>query len=278
MSKIGVFDSGYGGLSILRALRKELSEYDYLYLGDNARAPYGVLEPDQVYENCQESVEYLFRHGAEIVVFACNTASAVALRKLQQEYLPIYYPNRRILGVLIPAAEEVALQGYKRVGVMATATTVESRVFTAEIKKLSPETEIIEQPCPLLVPLIERHQTSGKEIEAVVREYLRPLEEAEVEAIILGCTHYELIADLIKGELTADIAVISEGRIVSMKLREYFHRHPEIENRLTKGGQVELYTTDNAYFKDGVTLFYGNDATSVEVDLHKRGSIPRKTQ
>lgn len=256
MGKIGVFDSGYGGLSILKAVRSELPEYDYLYLGDNARAPYGVLDNETIYEYTKEAVDALFQQGCQLIILACNSASAVALRKLQQVYLPSHYPDRRVLGVLIPAAEIVAQKEYKNIGVMATPATVASKSFTAEIHKLSPGTMVIEQACPKLVPLIERHVLSGAELESALKEYIEPILSDEIEVIILGCTHYELIVSEIKKILPKGVDIVCEGSVVGDKLKEYLANHPEIEATLYKHGSVSIQSSSKDSLENSKKLFF----------------------
>jgi glutamate racemase len=211
--KIGVFDSGVGGLIILRAIRKRLSPYDYLYLGDTLHVPYGNRTQKQIYQFTKRGVEYLFKNNCALIIIACNSASSRALRRLQREWLPKHYPDRRILGVIIPTAEAaIAQKNSKKIGVLATKATTASKSFAKEIKKLSKNIPVVHQSAPLLVPLIE--DAKIKECKAVLQKYLLPLLQKKVKTIILGCTHYPLIKKL----LPKNIRVISQDEVVPEKL------------------------------------------------------------
>jgi len=241
--KIGIFDSGLGGLVITHSLIQELPDYDYIYLGDTARVPYGNRSSDVIYQFTREAVDYLFRQDCALIIIACNTASAEALRRVQQEYLPANYPDRRVLGVLIPAAEEAALRsGSGRIGVLATQATVESRAFVREVTKLRPAAEIFQQSAPLLVPLIENDAI--KFAGPILESYLEPLETSNVDTMILGCTHYPLLRDEIEHHVGAGVTVVDQRDIVPDKLRDYLQRHPEMETRLTKNGRQTFQLTD----------------------------------
>lgn len=246
--KIGVFDSGLGGLLIARSIIRELPEYDCLYLGDTARVPYGTRSKETIYQFTHEAVDYLFRQDCELIIIACNTASADALRRIQQEYLPAHYPDRRVLGVLIPAAEAaVAVGGDGPFGVLATQATVQSGAFIREIRKLRPDAEIVQQPAPLLVPLIE--MGGIKHARPIIDEYLEPLRAAGVSTLILGCTHYpvlrEAIADAIPG-----VTIVDQNDIVPGKLRDYLHRHPEIDAPIARRGRRVFQVTDFTHNAD----------------------------
>ena len=237
--KIGVFDSGLGGLILLKAITKKLPQYDYVYLGDTGRVPYGNRSQATIYEFTRQAVGFLFKKNCQLIILACNTASATALRKIQQEYLLKYYPNRRVLGVIIPTAE-TAIQS-RKVGVLATPATVSSRTFTAELKKISQKIQVKEQAAALLVPLIE--DGSLKWVKPILAEYLKPLLSQDVEAIILGCTHYPLIKRLAR-QLSPGVRVVSQDEVIPAKLADYLNRHPEITKRLTRGAKRELFVTD----------------------------------
>lgn len=239
--KIGVFDSGFGGLTVLKSIRAKLPEYDYIYLGDSARAPYGNRGQKEIYEFTKQAVDFLFNHNCELIILACNTASAEALRKIQQEYLPKNHPKKRVLGVVIPTCEYVVEKGYKKVGVMATASTVESKSYIAEIKKLDQDAQVTQKACPLLVPIIESGQVDKKALSLILDDYLKYLENTK--AIILGCTHYEIIEKEITKK-AKDSKVISQSKIVADKLADYLKKHPEIENKLSRNGKVKYYSTD----------------------------------
>lgn len=241
MGKIGIFDSGFGGLTVLRGIRNKLLEYDYIYLGDTARTPYGTRSQEVIYSFTEQAVDFLFEKDCELIILACNTASSEALRKIQQEYLPRKHPNKRVLGVVIPACEAVIEGGYKKIGVMATPSTVESGSYLREIKKLDEGIKIKQQACPLLVPIIESGNNNKEILNLALKDYLTSL--GEQEAIILGCTHYEIVENEIKS-LVGRTAIISQSRVVSDKLSGYLKRHQEIERKLTKKDNVTYYSTD----------------------------------
>jgi glutamate racemase len=243
---IGVFDSGYGGLTVLKAFLEKLPEYDYLYLGDSARAPYGNKSLKVVYEYTRQAVEFLFRQGAVLIVLACNTASVKALRKIQQEWLPVHQPDRRVLGVVIPLAEaavEASRQG--RIGVIGTRATVESRVFEQELHKLNPDLTVFERACPLLVPLVEEGWVGRPETNMILKKYVRPLKSTAIDTLILGCTHYPFLKKDIERIMGKNCRVLDAPAIVADKLADYLHRHFEIEERLSSSGNRNFYTTDD---------------------------------
>ncbi len=244
---IGVFDSGFGGLEILREIVRENPKYNYVYLGDTARVPYGGKTKEAIYNFTLEAVEYLFKKGAELIILACNTASSEALRKLQRGYLMRKYPQRRILGVIVPAVEEVAEMAEKgmvrKVGVIGTKRTIDSGAFLREIKKRNKKIQVFQNSCPLLVPLIENR--AGDDIlEMAISRCLKPLLGKKIDYLILACTHYGLIEKKIKKIVGKNILVISEGKIVARKLKDYLFRHKEIEKKLAKNGRIEFLTTD----------------------------------
>lgn len=241
MAKIGVFDSGFGGLTVLKGLRGLLPEYDYLYLGDTARAPYGTRSEEVIYRFTEQAVDYLFDQDCELIILACNTASSEALRKIQQEYLVKKHPQKRVLGVVIPACEAVAESGYQRVGVIATNSTIESGSYVREIKKLNKDVEIIQQPCSLLVPIIEAGEIHEAVLGAALDGYLAGLRE--MEAIVLGCTHYEIIGKEIE-KRAREAKIISQSGVVAERLADYLKRHPEIEGKLSRDGSVVYRSTD----------------------------------
>lgn len=241
--KIGVFDSGLGGLIVTHGILQELPEYDYLYLGDTARVPYGNRSHETVYRFTREAVDYLFARGCRLIVLACNTASAEALRRIQQDYLPARHPGRQVLGVLIPAAEAaVAASRSGRIGVLATAGTVQSQTFVSEIAKLRPGAEAFQQAAPLLVPLIEHDGL--KFAPPILAEYLAPLRRADIDCLILGCTHYPVLLQQVENFFGPAVRVIAQNQVVPGKLREYLTRHPEIERDLSRGGSRAYQVTD----------------------------------
>lgn len=238
--KIGVFDSGLGGLTILRSFVRSMPEFDYIYLGDTARVPYGNRSRDAIYQFVREAVDYLFDQDCRLVILACNTASAEALRKIQREYLPRRYPDRRVLGVIIPTAEEVAGKAVRRVGILATHGTVSAGTYVRELKKIDPHIAVYQQAAPLLVPLIEN---DAKHFAAPILEsYLRPLMRRRVDAIVLGCTHYPMLKREIRA--MAKVPVISQDELIARKLKNYLNRHPEIARTLSKKGTATLFVTD----------------------------------
>jgi glutamate racemase len=242
--KIGLFDSGLGGLIVTHSLIQNLPEYDYVYLGDTARVPYGNRSQEVIYEFTQNAVEYLFKQDCQLVLIACNTASAEALRKIQQEYLPAHYPDRKVLGVLIPTAEEVVRQtNNNKVGIIATAGTVGSKTYVTEIQKLNSNVEVIQQATSLLVPLVENN--AMKYANPILDDYLAPLLKANIDTLVLGCTHYPLLKDLVRSKV-GNIHVISQDEIMPKKLRDYLDRHPEVDEKLSKNSSRTFLTTDLA--------------------------------
>lgn len=266
--KIGVFDSGLGGLLITKAIRDYLPDYDIVYLGDTLNVPYGNRSTDAVYAHSVAAIRYLFeQQDCTLVIMACNTANASALRKMQQEFLTRHYPDRRILGVVVPTLEEAHEMRHKRIGLLATHTMVMSNVYEEELHKIDPDIELFSQSCPLLVPLIEND--GMKWIEPILDEYVQPLIRANVQSIILGCTHYPLLKNHIKKALNgADIKLISQDEIVPAKLMDYLHRHPEIDDNLSKSKNTKLLVTDmtTAYQKTASQI-YGEDVCLQKVSV-----------
>lgn len=239
--KIGIFDSGLGGLLVARAIKRHLPQYDYVYLGDTKRVPYGNKSHETVYEFTKEAVQHLFqKENCALIIVACNTASARALRRIQQEYLPKNFPDHKVLGVLIPAAEVAAK--YAKVGVLATSGTVNSGTFPAEILKLNPKTKILQNPAPMLVPLIEagEHNLAKPFLE----KYLKPLLAKKIDALVLGCTHYPILKSEIKKLLPKNTKIISQDEIIPKSLEGYLARHPEIEKKLSKKSTIKIFVTD----------------------------------
>ncbi len=263
---IGVFDSGFGGLTVLKEFLKILPQYDYVYLGDNARAPYGSKSEEVIYNYTKEAVEFLFKEGCGLVIIACNTASAKTLRKIQQEYLSVSFPDKKVLGVIIPLVEEAGRQTrFKSIGLIGTRATIESKTYESEIKKINSEAEIYGQACPLLVPLIEEGWTNRPETKMILRKYLRSLKEKKIGSLILGCTHYPVLIKDIKAVLGKQIKVFDSPKIVAEKLADYLKRHPEIESKLEKNGSRNFFTTDDAdKFKNLGKKFLGEDVKEVK--------------
>lgn len=255
---IGIFDSGLGGLAILREILKVLPKYNYVYFGDNAHVPYGGRSSKTIYRLTKNAVDYLFQKNCKLIILACNTATAAALRRLQQEYLPKKYPDRRILGVIRPTVESVVKTKGKRVGVIGTYAMVISKSFVAELKKFNKNIQVYQQACPLLVPLIEKGEIHWKGLTTILQKYLEPLKKKQIDTLILGCTHYGLIDTTIKKIVGKKIKVVSEGAITALKLKDYLRRHPEIEVTLTKKGKRIYYITGrNSRYRDIVKYFLG---------------------
>ena len=268
---IGVFDSGFGGLTVLKEIVKEMPQYDYLYLGDNARAPYGSRSYETVYEYTLECVNHLFAMGCELVVLACNTASAKALRTIQQKDLPKIDPSKRVLGVIRPTTEIIG--NYSKtgnVGVLGTAGTVSSGSYLVEIEKLFPNLKVYQEACPMWVPLIENNEYNNEGADYFIKKHVTNLmqQEPKIDAIILGCTHYPLIIDKIKKYLPSGVQLLSQGTIVANGLKDYLQRHPEMEAKCSKSQSVSFYTTDlTETFDKAATLFYGKEVKSKHLAL-----------
>ncbi|MBW7960083.1 glutamate racemase [Microgenomates bacterium UTCPR1] len=254
--KIGVFDSGLGGLTILKQLLKSLPKYDYVYYGDNARVPYGNRSPQVIYGFTKEAVDLLVNKNCSLIILACNTATATSLRKIQQDYLPNKYPGIRVLGVIRPIVELAAERGGRRIGVIGTKSTVATNAFVSELRKMTPNSIVFQQACPLLVPYIEDSMRNQKILDLLLKEYLDPLKKAKIDSLILGCTHYEIIKEIISAKLGKDVVLYSEGEAVAIKLRDYLLRHPEIENSLGKDAKVEYNFSDpDSDYKRLIKLF-----------------------
>jgi len=244
---IGVFDSGYGGLTILNELLKELPEFDFLYLGDNARSPYGTRSYDVVYDYTLQAVEQLFSMGCELIILACNTASAKALRTIQQKDLPKIDPNKRVLGVIRPSVEKLgALTQTKHVGVLGTVGTVRSNSYPMEIEKLYPEIEVVQEACPMWVPLVENNEFTTSGGRYFIKKNIENLlsKDSQIDTIVLGCTHYPILKDEVKRYLPNSVNLIAQGEIVAKSLKDYLKRHPEMEVRCSKNGEREFLTTE----------------------------------
>ena len=268
---VGVFDSGYGGLTILSEIRKALPGYDYIYLGDNARAPYGSRSFDIVYEFTLEAVTELFRRGCHLVILACNTASAKALRNIQQLDLPRLDPERRVLGVIRPTVEAVGdITRNGHIGIFATPGTVASESYNIEIAKLHPEYAVSAHACPMWVPLVENRESDRPGADYFVRQDVDALmdTDSEIDTIVLGCTHYPLLYPKIRAAVPEGIEIVRQGDIVARSLVDYLRRHPEMERRLTRSGHTQYLTTENPdKFSSLATLFlrHAIEAERIEV-------------
>ncbi|MFH1284494.1 MAG: glutamate racemase [Candidatus Peregrinibacteria bacterium] len=257
---IGIFDSGYGGMTVFRPIMDLMPEYDYIYLGDNARAPYGGHSTENLKQFASQAVDYLFARGATLIIFACNTASAATLRYIQKKYLKgDKERERKILGVLIPAAENaVELTKNKRVGVVGTKATVNSGVYEKEIKKTRPEVKVFSQACPLLVPFIEEGWHNKPEAKSILKKYLLPLKSKNIDTLILGCTHYPLMTKSFKKIMGKKVTILNSGTAAAESLKDYLARHPEIETRLQKNRKRTFLTTDDpSVFKAFVEKYFG---------------------
>ena len=256
---IGIFDSGYGGLTILDGIRRKLPQYDYLYLGDNARTPYGTRSFDVVYEFSRQAVTRLFELGCHLVILGCNTASAKALRSIQQNDLPRLDPSRRVLGVIRPTAEVIgSLTQSRHVGVFATEGTIKSESYNLEIHKLFPDIQVSGVACPFWVPLVEYNEADSPGADYFVKKRIDQLMllDPEIDTVILGCTHYPLLLPKIHKYIPRGIRIVAQGEYVATALQQYFVKHPDMECRCTKGGQVHYLTTENAdKFRESAQLF-----------------------
>ena len=273
LAPIGVFDSGYGGLTILSSIRQLLPEYDFIYLGDNARSPYGTRSFDVIRDFTTEAVRYLFSEGCPLVILACNTASAKALRDIQQNYLPTSEdPTRRVLGVIRPTAEILGeVTETKHIGILATPGTVSAHSYEVEIGKLSPDIVVHEQACPMWVPLVEYGESASDGADYFVQLYLNQLlsRDERIDSIVLACTHYPLLRPKIEKYLPQEIKLISQGDLVATSLKDYLQRHPEMNERLSKRGSISYRTTECPdKFEDLASLFVAEqvEAKRVKID------------
>ena len=259
--KIGIFDSGLGGLYVARAIRQALPEYDYVYLGDTLNVPYGGRSFEAIYQLSEAAIRYLFEvQNCDLVIIACNTASVTALRKLQREFLVNEYPDRRILGVIVPTLESATELGATQIGLIATEYTVRSKIYDEEISKITPRASIFGLPTPLLVPLIENH--GDKYINMVLQDYLEPLIEQGLDSLILGCTHYIDIKDRVRTLTRHRVRVLSQDEIIPPKLKDYLTRHREMEQRFSKNGDFQICATDvNPGFLKNVEKLMGSGSS-----------------
>lgn len=263
---IGIFDSGYGGLTVFRSIADALPDYNYIYLGDNARSPYGDHSFETIYKYTLECVEWLFNQGCPLVILACNTASAKALRTIQQRDLPGKYPDKRVLGVIRPTAE--VIDGFtttKEVGVMGTRGTVNSQSYLLEINKFFPDIKVYQQSCPMWVPLIENNEHLQFGADFFINEYCNALmnQSEGIDCILLACTHYPLLMPKLKAILPDHINILAQGEIVAKSLADYLERHPEIESNLGKNGEKVFYTSgDTKTFDEHASIFFGEELKS----------------
>ena len=268
---IGIFDSGYGGLTILEGIRKQLPEYDYLYLGDNARAPYGPRSFDVVYEFTRQAVYRLFEMGCQLVILGCNTASAKALRTIQPNDLPHWDAHRRVLGVIRPTAEVIgSLTQSRHVGVLATEGTIKSESYNLEIKKLHPDVQVSGVACPFWVPLVEYNEANSPGADYFVKKRIDQLMQLDpqIDAVILGCTHYPLLMPKILKYMPQGVHIIAQGEYVAGALADYLKRHPEMEQKCSRGGTTRYLTTENPdTFREHAQIFLHEEVQVENITL-----------
>ena len=268
---IGIFDSGYGGLTVLKEIKAALPDHDYIYLGDNARAPYGPLDYNTVYHYTLQCVKWFFEQGCTLVILACNTASAKALRTIQQNDLPYMDPPKKVLGVIRPTSEVIdAYTQTKHIGIVATAGTVASHSYPLEIEKFYPGICVTQEACPEWVDLVEAGKHLSTEADAPVKEHISQLlaQDGKIDALLLACTHYPLLMNKIKEFTPPGIGVIEQGKIVAQSLVSYLQRHPEIDELCSRSGHTAFFTTgDEADFNNHATLFFGETVQAAQIKL-----------
>jgi len=271
MGPIGIFDSGYGGLTVFREIVARLPEYDYVYLGDNARVPYGTRSFETVYAYTKECVEKLFAMNCHLVILACNTASAKALRTLQQRDLPLYSDLRNVLGVIRPTTEIIGnYTKTRKVGILATPGTVKSASYSIEIRRFFPDVTVYQQACPLWVPLVENNELDSLGAAYFVENDIKRLlkQSPDIDTVVLACTHYPLLMPLIRRFVPPHIQVLGQGKLVAHSLAGYLARHGEVESLCTKGGNIEFFTTDSAEdFEEKAARFYGRPIQAREINV-----------
>jgi glutamate racemase len=270
-SPIGVFDSGYGGLTVLKEIVAQLPQYDYLYMGDNARAPYGPRSFETVYQYTLEAVKWFFSQGCELVILACNTASAKALRNIQQKDLPGIDPFKRVLGVIRPTTEIIGqLSTTGEIVILGTSGTVLSNSYPIEIHKFFPTCKVYQEACPMWVPLIENNEYDQPGADYFVQQHIQHLlgQSKGIDTLLLACTHYPLLINKIKEALPPGIRLVAQGEIVAESLVSYLKNHPEMDKKCSKGGEISFYTTDDvADFNNHATIFFGNPVSALHLDL-----------
>lgn len=271
---IGIFDSGYGGLTVLSEIRALMPQYDYIYLGDNARAPYGNRSFELVYEFTLEAVEWFFSQGCHLVILACNTASAKALRSIQQINLPQIDPAKRVLGVIRPTAECVAdFTKTGHIGILGTAGTIQSKSYDIEIEKLHPHLTVTGEACPMWVPLVENMEYDKPGADYFVKQHIDRLlqKDSEIDTVILGCTHYPLLMNKIRRFLPDNVQAIAQGEYVAQSLKNYLQRHPEMDEKCTKNGTMSFFTTESAEkFNELASVFLHEDSKAQKVTIDQK--------
>lgn len=268
---IGIFDSGYGGLTVFDKIRELMPGYDYIYLGDNARTPYGPRSFEVVYQFTRQAVSHLFESGCQLVILACNTASAKALRTIQQKDLPGWDATRRVLGVIRPTVELVdSISRTKHIGILGTQGTIASHSYTMEIEKMFPHIQVTGEACPMWVPLVENNEFDSPGADYFVKKHVDRIlsTDPEIDTLILGCTHYPLLIHKIREYLPEGITLFSQGEYVAESLRDYLRRHPEMDRKLTKGGTCHFQTTESAdKFSEAASIFLHDPITVTRIDL-----------
>jgi glutamate racemase len=271
MTPIGVFDSGYGGLTVLREFVNRLPQYDYLYLGDNARAPYGPRSFDTVYRYTLQCVKWLLKQECPLIVLACNTASAKALRTIQQNDLQKLHPTARVLGVIRPTSEIIGTHTHSNsIGILATKGTVQSESYLIEIKKFFPHLKIEQEACPIWVPLVENNEHQNEGADYFIKKHLDQIlsRDASIDTLLLACTHYPLLKEKIEKYLPPHVKLLSQGEIVAESLRDYLARHPEIDTKISKEGRRLFYTTDAPEdFNAKASVFFGENVEAAQADI-----------
>ena len=268
---IGIFDSGYGGLTIFKSIREALPQYDFIYLGDNARTPYGNRSFDAIFKFTTEGIRYLFSQNCKLIIIACNTASAKALRSIQQKILPVHYPDKRVLGIIRPSVEELGRDTKtKTVALWATEGTVKSESFAIEISKYAPGLQLIQTACPMLVPLVESGELTGQGTDFFIRKYwdATRVQSDAIDLLLLACTHYPLLLPRIREIVPKNVRILVQGDFVAPSLVDYLKRHPEIERDLSKNGTQMFLTTDHTEGFDRLAeIFLGHPVVSENVTL-----------
>ncbi len=271
-SPIGIFDSGFGGLTILKDIKNSLPGYEYIYLGDNARAPYGNRSFETVYEYTLQAVKWFFDKGSELVILACNTASAKALRSIQQNDLPKIGKDKRVLGVIRPTSEIIGnLSNTKHIGLLGTTGTVNSESYLIEIEKFYPDIHLFQQACPIWVPLIENNEFNNEGADYFIKKDLDNLlsKSKSIDTILLACTHYPLLIDEMKKFVPQQIQIISQGPIIAASLKDYIQRHTELRNNLSQNAGIQFFTTDDtAVFDRNAVTFFDEPLRSVHTDIN----------
>ena len=268
---IGVFDSGYGGLTILSKIREALPEYDYIYLGDNARTPYGTRSFEIVYEFTLQAVNKLFEMGCHLVILACNTASAKALRTIQMNDLPNIDPDRRVLGVIRPTAECIgSMTQTRHVGILATAGTIKSESYPLEVHKLFEDIKVSGEACPMWVPLVVNNEANGEGADFFIHKYIDNLlaKDRQIDTLVLGCTHYPILLPKIQKFIPQGVKVVAQGEYVATSLKDYLHRHPEMDMKCTREGKCRFYTTEaEDKFIESASMFLNENITVQRITL-----------